>query len=203
MAPKYFVPIVYLHLLAGTGLTFLSSRHPLAVGFFYELALLVVVFGALFALFAMTPGPMKYLVAALFCAALGQTMAAQVQSLEHRNLIGQTLIATLGIFAAMSAVGFLDNQNLLGFGGYLLAALVGLLIARIVYSFVPSESTSKRSLYSMLSWIGAGLFSIYVAYDTQRLKEDMKRKTSPDYVMSSMGLYLDFLNLFQNIGNLK
>jgi hypothetical protein len=204
MAPKYFVPIVYLHLLAGTGATYASSQVPIGSGLAYKIGVIVLSFVALFALFALSPGPLKYLVAALFCALLGQTMTAFVENLEHRDLLAKTLVGTLGVFGAMSAVGFYDNQNLLGFGPYLLAALVGLLIARIGADlFLPSSSPKSTTANKAFSWIGAFLFAAYAAYDTQRMKEDAKSKKSPDYVNSSLGLYLDFLNLFQSIGSLQ
>jgi len=207
MAPKYFVPIIYLHLLAGTGATYASSKHPMGSGLAYKIGVIVSSFVALFALFALSPGPLKYGVAALFCALLGQTMSAFIQDLEHKDLLNKTLIGTLGVFAAMSAVGFYDNQNLLGFGPYLLAALVGLLIARIGTDlFLYSSSASTVSLttaHKAFSWIGAFLFAAYTAYDTQRMKADAKAKKSPDYIDSSLGLYLDFLNLFQSIGSLE
>lgn len=204
MAPKYFIPIIYLHLLAGTGATFASSKFPIGSGLAYKIGILVLSFVALFALFALSPGPLKYLVAALFCALLGQTMTAFVENLEHRDLLGKALIGTLGVFAAMSAIGFYDNQNLLGMGPYLLAALVGLLIARIGADLLlPPSSVKSTTLNKALSWIGAFLFAAYTAYDTQRMKEDAKSKKSPDYIDSSLGLYLDFLNLFQSLGSLE
>lgn len=207
MAPKYFVPIVYLHLLAGTGATYASSQFPMGSGLVYKIGLFVSSFAALFALFALSPGPLKYLVAALFCALLGQTMTASIENLEHRDLLAKTLVGTLGVFGAMSAIGFYDNQNLLGYGPYLLAALIGLLIARIVSAFFlpPSsgKTTKTTTMHKAFSWIGAALFAAYTAYDTQRMKEDAKSKKTPDYVNSSLGLYLDFLNLFQSIGSLE
>jgi hypothetical protein len=104
----------------------------------------------------------------------------------------------------MSAIGFYDNQNLLGMGPYLLAALVGLLIARTGANlFLPSSSPKSTTVNKALSWIGAALFAVYTAYDTQHMKADAKSTKAPDYVNSSLGLYLDFLNLFQSLGSLE
>ena len=201
--PKYFVPTVYLHLLAGTAVTFASSEYPIGAGLPYTIGIAVASFGALFALFALSPGPLKYVVATLFCALLGQSMSILVARLKQQDLLANTLIGTLGVFAAMSAVGFYDNQNLLGFGPYLLAALVGLLIARFVAFFMAPNSTAAKTANTAFSWIGAILFAGYTAYDTQRLKEDARSSKSPDYINSSLGLYLDFLNLFEAVGSLS
>jgi FtsH-binding integral membrane protein len=202
MPPKFFVPIVYLHLLAGTGVTFASSEYPMGSGPFYNIGIVVGSFACLFALLQMSPGPLKYAVAALMCAFLGQTLAPLMKKLGYEKLLAQTLIGTLGVFGAMSAIGFYDNQNLLGFGPYLFAALVGLLLARLGAAFLapPEEAKTANTIFS---WVGAILFAAYTAYDTQRLKKDAKAKASPDYIESSLDLYLDFLNLFQSIGSLE
>jgi FtsH-binding integral membrane protein len=199
MAPKYFIPTVYLHLLAGTAVTFASSEYPMGAGLPYTIGIAVASFGALFALFALSPGPLKYIVAAVLCALLGQSMSILVERLKQKDLLAQTLVGTLGVFAAMSAVGFYDNQNLLGFGPYLLAALVGLLIARLV-AFLMSAAKTTNTVFS---WVATILFSAFTAYDTQRLKEEARSTKSPDYINSSLGLYLDFLNLFEAVGSLE
>jgi FtsH-binding integral membrane protein len=203
MAPKYFIPTVYLHLLAGTAVTFASSEYPMGTGLPYTIGIFVGSLGALFALFALSPGPLKYVVAAVFCALLGQSMSILVERLKQKDLLAQTLVGTLGVFAAMSAVGFYDNQNLLGFGPYLLAALVGLLIARLVAFLMTPDSVAAKTTNTVFSWVATILFSAFTAYDTQRLKEDARSSKAPDYINSSLGLYLDFLNLFESIGSLE
>ena len=203
MPSKSFIPIVYLHLLTGTALTFGSSQYPLATGSLYTIGVAIATFPILFALFYLTPGPLKYVVAALFCAMIGQMLSTLVKRLEHKQLLTQVLASVLGIFAAMTVVGFVDNQNILGFGGYLLAGLVGLILARVgLLIAMPFGADSKTvsTFNTALSWIGTALFSVYVAYDTQRLKSDARSRRTPDYVESSLNLYLDFINLFQNVG---
>jgi FtsH-binding integral membrane protein len=91
-----------------------------------------------------------------------------------------------------------DNQHLLGFGGYLTAALLGLIFGRIIIGImglVGPTSIMNKTADNMLTWFGTVLFAIFVAYDTQKLKEFNKNK-SRNYVRNSLGLYLDILNLF-------
>jgi FtsH-binding integral membrane protein len=207
MSSKSFIPIVYLHLLTGTALTFGSSQYPLATGSLYTIGVGIATFPILFALFFLSPGPLKYVVAALFCAALGQMLSTLVKKLEYKQLLTQVLASVLGIFAAMTVAGFVDNQNLLGFGGYLFAGLVGLILARVGLLIAMgfgfgADSKTVSTFNAALSWIGTALFSVYVAYDTQRLKVDARSRKAPDYVDSSLGLYLDFINLFQNVADI-
>jgi FtsH-binding integral membrane protein len=199
-----FIGIAYLHLLGGLGITAISSKYPVSSNGWALLIESLLSFAVLWVLLALEPGPEKYGLAVLFFALIGQLLTNFVKKLEDQNTLDDVLITVAGIFLAMTAVGFYDNQNVIGFGGYLFAALVGLVVARIllilgILGGAPAKSTS--SINTALSWFGTLLFTVYVAYDTQRLKEDARR-SKKDYVDSSMGLFLDALNLFTNIGDL-
>ena len=152
----------------------------------------------------MQPGPVKYMLAIAFAVVLGQILTKFVKKLEDKKTLDDVLITVAGIFLAMTVVGFYDNQNILGFGVYLFAALISLIVARLLLIFGllgGASSESVSSLNTVLSWFGTALFTVYVAYDTQRIKEDARRKRK-DYINSSMGLFLDALNLFTNVGDI-
>ena len=200
-----YIPMMYLHLLAGAIITFASSEDTLSDTTGYSIAVAILSFVLLLTLLFLPPSPLKYLVAALYCAALGQTMYHLFQTLKQKDLVRPVLVSVCSIFAAMTVAGFLDQQNLLGFGGYLFAALCGLLLARIglILFAVTGATDSLTSANQLLSLLGTGLFSIYVAYDTQRLKADAKRRQkNPDYIEATISLYLDLLNLFVNVADL-
>lgn len=199
-----FIGITYLHLLAGLGLTSISAVNPVYQSSITLLIEAVLSIALLFILFILTPGPLKYIVFAAFSIILGQILANSVKELQSKNILTDVLVTVAGIFLAMTAVGFYDNQNILGFGGYLFAALLGLVLARIailigVVGGAPTNTLS--SVNYALSWVGTILFTVYVAYDTQRLKEDSLLKKK-DYINSSLGLFLDAINLFQNVGDI-
>jgi FtsH-binding integral membrane protein len=65
------------------------------------------------------------------------------------------------------------------------------------------DSVAAKTTNTVFSWVATILFSAFTAYDTQRLKEDARSSKAPDYINSSLGLYLDFLNLFESIGSLE
>jgi len=196
-----FISIVYLHLFAGSALTLASSQHPFDSSRLYTIGASIVSLILLFAMIYMKPGPMKYVVAALYCALLGQTIGPFFEKLQQKDLVQPVLISVCGIFGAMTIAGFLDNQHFLGFGGYLLVALIGLIVARVGTLFLSDTKESTTSARKVLSTIGTGIFAMFVAYDTQRLKEDaQQKKKHPDYIMATMGLYLDMLNLITNVG---
>ena len=121
----------YLHLTAALVITAVSSENVLSsspIAFILEAILLFVL---IFLILASKPGPYKYFLFFLFCVLIGQTIAPIVQQAKARGTLREVLASVGGIFLAMTIVGFVDNQNFLGFGGYLLAALVGLILARI------------------------------------------------------------------------
>lgn len=203
------IGITYLHLLGALGVTAVSSVYPISKSLVAYIVEFVLLFVLLFAMLAISAGPLKYVLFALFAIVTGQLLAQLVEDLKEGNVLKDVLVTVAGIFLAMTAVGFYDNQNILGFGSYLLAALIGLIVARlllIIGVFGGASAGAVSSVNNILSWVGTALFSVYVAYDTQRLKELSKarrgRGSSPDYVDASLGLFLDAINLFQNVGDI-
>lgn len=185
----------YLHLTAALVITAVSSENVLSsspLAFILEAILLFVL---IFLILASKPGPYKYFLFFLFCVLIGQTIAPIVQQAKAKGTLREVLASVGGIFLAMTIVGFVDNQNFLGFGGYLLAALVGLIVARIgliIAKLSDVSSTDISNTNTALNWFATVLFAIFIAYDTQRIKM-IKDK---NYVNSSMGLFLDIINLF-------
>jgi len=198
-----FIGITYLHLLGGLGITALSSQRPISSNPYALLVEALLSFLLIWIVLMLEPGPLKYILAIAFAALLGQILANFVKRLEDKQVLDDVLVIVAGIFLAMTAVGFYDNQNILGFGVYLFAGLIGLIIARIILilGLLGGAPTQLSSINTGLSWFGTALFTVYVAYDTQRMKEDARRKKK-DYVNSSMGLFLDAINLFQNVGDI-
>jgi modulator of FtsH protease len=185
----------YLHLTAALVITAVSSENVLSsspLAFILEAILLFVL---IFLILASKPGPYKYFLFFLFCILIGQTIAPIVQQAKARGTLREVLASVGGIFLAMTIVGFVDNQNFLGFGGYLLAALVGLVLARIgliIAKLSDVSSTDISKTNTALNWFATVLFAIFIAYDTQRIKMTKDK----NYVNSSMGLFLDIINLF-------
>jgi hypothetical protein len=105
----------------------------------------------------------------------------------------------------MVAVGIYDKNNLLGFGPYLFGALIGLIVAQLIIIILVDTRTIEKEQYfegrKLLSFFGVGLFSLFAAYDTQVVKVHARQcKKRGDYINESLGLFLDFVNLFQYLG---
>jgi len=111
--------------------------------------------------------------------------------------IASTFFVTAGTFGAMSAYGYYTKRDLTSLGGFLLMALIGLIIASLVNLFWQNEA-----LYWVSTYAGVLIFVGLTAYDTQKIKEmnsignagtDEDRKEA---IMGALRLYLDFINMF-------
>jgi FtsH-binding integral membrane protein len=198
-----YIPYTYLHLAGGLALTAISSEYPVSKSRLVMFLEFIVILVLIFILGYTKPGPIKYILAALFCILIGQTLWPVIESAENKKVLREVLASVFGIFLAMTALAFYDKGNLLGFGPYLFAALIGLILVRIVLLVLQisdSESIDFTKTNTLLNWAATALFSVYIAYDTQVIK--YRAKKPYDYVDLSLGLFLDIINLFTNIEDL-
>jgi len=103
-------------------------------------------------------------------------------------------LSTLGIFSGLSLYAIQTKYDYTDKGGYLIAFLFGLIIFGI---FIPFTSLPILSI--VYSSIGSIIFSFYIVYDTQLIVGGNHRSIMfhiDDYVLASVSLYLDIINLF-------
>lgn len=206
-----FIGYTYAHLLGALAVVGVSAENNLIkelgwVGYIGALILDIILF---FVLLTMNPGPMKYFIFFLYLVILGQFTAYLVDRLEEKGTLRKVLASVAGIFITMTVVGFIDKQNFLGFGGLLFVALLGVLLGRVgllIYEGTGGNELLANNTRNILSWVSTVLFTVYVAYDTQVLKEEAKvglrKGVKADYINSSFALFLDVLNLFANLGDI-
>ncbi len=219
MSCPYFIAKTFAHITGGLMITGLSARYPVAYTWLQTklqsipvLASLLWLAATLLITFVLVGlpanSPFKYALAILFALVLGQISGQLVKDLDETNRLADVVLLTTGVFLGMVGIGTADRQNLLGFGPYLLGGLVGLIVTQLVLMVVRAVrgiTTQQAGLVGdVLSMLGIGLFAAFTAYDTQVLKEKARLCTgNPDYVDASLGLFLDFLNLFTNFGHLS
>lgn len=109
-----------------------------------------------------------------------------------------TFIITAGTFIAMSMYGYFTKADLSSMGSYLLMILVGVIILMVVNMFIKS---TKFEL--IISAVGVVVFTLLVAFDTQKIKQMSTTVSSADAqtigklaLFGALTLYLDFINLF-------
>jgi FtsH-binding integral membrane protein len=136
--------------------------------------------------------------ALLFCLYAGLTgvvFALLFQVYTTGSVVGAFAGAT-GVFAGMAAYGYTTDRDLSGWGATLFGALIGLIVASVVFAFVGGSAFNL-----IIGWGGVIIFSGLTAYDMQSLKRigaqaggdaDATQKLA---IFGALRLYLDFINL--------
>lgn len=113
-------------------------------------------------------------------------------SFYQATIVLQAFIVTLGIFVGLTLLTAQSNYDFSGLGPYLAAFMMALFFTGLLSVYIPFNNTA----YMVYCVLGAFLFSMYIIYDTYMIF----RRLSPDeYVIASVDLYLDFVNLFLEI----
>jgi FtsH-binding integral membrane protein len=115
-----------------------------------------------------------------------------VVSFYDNVIVLQALIITVGVFLGLTLFTFQSKYDFSGMGPFLFGGLIALCVTGLVGVFLPFSRT-----FDLIMAIGGCLiFSGYIVYDTYMINN----RLSPDeYIMGSISLYLDFINLFINI----
>ena len=78
-----------------------------------------------------------------------------------------------------------------GLGKILFGSLIGLIVAGLISMFL------FPGAYTLVTWIGAAIFALYIGYDYWRAQQ--YAKTIDNAVDSAVAIYLDIINLFLKI----
>lgn len=103
------------------------------------------------------------------------------------SIVTQALLMTTIIFGVMSFFALKTTKDLANMGKMLFVALIVIVIASLINLFL-----GNPLIQVIISAVGAIVFSLYIAYDTQNIIRG--RYDSP--IMAAISLYLDVLNLF-------
>lgn len=111
--------------------------------------------------------------------------------------VARTFFITAIAFGGLSLYGYSTKRDLSGMRTFLMMGLIGIIVASLVSMFFPSTM-----LAFVISVAGVLIFAGLTAYDTQNLKRVYYQVNGSGYeetsaVMGAVGLYLNFVNLFQ------
>ncbi len=134
----------------------------------------------------------------IYAAVNGLTLSL-IFALYTASSIVMTFVATASLFGAMTIVGYTTQRDLTRLGGFLLMALIGLIIGSVINIFFASSA-----LYWILTYAGIAIFLGLTVYNTQRVKNmtlaamqqgdtQLEQRVG---IMGALSLYLDFVNLF-------
>ncbi|MBU1703665.1 Bax inhibitor-1/YccA family protein [Patescibacteria group bacterium] len=135
--------------------------------------------------------PLNYVLFMTFAFVTGLTIVpllALFMVQYGAGIIIKALLATTFMFAGTATFGWVTKRNLSGLGGFLWISLIGMIIVSIIGIFVPWSSTFEM----LFSGFGVILFSAYIMYDIQRVKQFPTMHP----MEVALALYLDIFNLF-------
>ena len=126
----------------------------------------------------------------------------------NKNRFNHVGLTTIGIFLVLSIISYV-YPNLISstWHMYLTIALLALIITRLVEMFL-LDTTIKNSNYSnTITYIAIAIFALFIMFDTNQVViNSVKCGVSPfgpDYINESVNLFLDSLNMFQNIYHIR
>jgi FtsH-binding integral membrane protein len=214
---NYFIAKTFGHVVGALAITTASAANPVIYNEVAKvmnplMAAIFWIFAAIisFLIIGLFPpnSPLKYAMAALSAIIIGQLSGNNFTRLENENLLFRVFFLTTGVFVAMMLVGIYDNQNFLALQSYLVATIIGLIVAELILYFIelfnPQAQANLLGLNTLLTFISVGVFSIYAVTNMQNLKDRAKSCSGqPDFIAESQGLFMTYVNLFQNISNIN
>ncbi len=133
----------------------------------------------------------------LFSVFEGMTLGLIIDSYLARGM-GMVVVnasaTTAGLVLMLSAYAWTTKRDLSGMGTYLMAGLLAVVLAGLVMMVLSMFGVAMGIFGFLLSVVTAVLFSGFVMYDMQRLKNAQEGLDDP--IMLAVGIYLSIFNLF-------
>lgn len=192
---KEFLILIFANLITQLGITYyvMKKTDNPEIGIWPLFGIQVLIIYIL--VYIPMPPIVKFIVFAIFSYTFGLNMS-HLKTKYDEKIIDVALKGALAIFGLMLAVGvvLVGGGIRLGyqFGVFLFWILLALIIAKVVNRLGPQSSAAKK----VFAYIGLGLFSFFIIWDTN---EVLSRDYRGDFITASMDYYLDIVNLFSNL----
>lgn len=105
-------------------------------------------------------------------------------------VVTNAVLVTLTITFIMTAISIAKPQIFAGLGSFLLTTLLILVVVSAISALLSKD-------YIIWSYIGAGIFSLYIGYDLYRAMQ--YPKTKDNAIDCALDIYLDIINLLLKI----
>ena len=132
----------------------------------------------------------------IFAALIGLSLSSIFLILTNENIVS-TFLTIATTFTVISIYGYATKKDLGSIGSFLLMVIIGMIIASIINLFFEGSK-----LQFIMSVVGVIIFTLFTAYDTQRIR-NIYYKTRGNEVLAdklaiygALLLYTDFINLF-------
>lgn len=130
----------------------------------------------------------------VFAATMGVSLSL-LFSVYTAGSIAQALLSTTVSFVALAGWGYFTRRDLRGWGPFLFAGVIGLIVASVVGIFV--SSTALQMTINVLSII---IFLALTAYDMNRIRDmfwgvELQEVERMQW-FGALSLYINFINIF-------
>ncbi len=167
---------------------------PLFRGFVGMILFLAMAFGFIYAIEKTKNSAAGVPVLLGFTFFMGLMLSPLIQStLGFRNgpqLIMTAFAGTAGVFFAMASLASVIKRDLSSMGKWLFVGTMVLLVGGIINVFVGSSAGMMA-----MSMAAIGIFSAWMLYDVKRIIDGGET----NYISATLALYLDIINVFQNL----
>ena len=106
------------------------------------------------------------------------------------ELIMTAFGGTAGVFFLMASLALVIKRDLSGMGQWLFVGVIVLMVGGIINLFVGSSTGML-----VMSLAAIGIFSAYMLYDLKQIIDGGET----NYISATLALYLDIINVFQNL----
>lgn len=129
-----------------------------------------------------------------FAAVMGVSLSLIISVFTTASIVN-ALIGTTVSFAALAGYGYFTKRDLSGFGPFLFAGVIGLIVAGIANIFIASTAL-QMTLNVLCILIFLGL----TAYDMNRIRDMFWNATAAEVGrmqwFGALSLYINFINIF-------
>jgi FtsH-binding integral membrane protein len=129
-----------------------------------------------------------------FAAVMGLSLS-MIFSIYTSASIAQALVGTAVSFGALAGWGYFTKKDISGWGPFLFAGVIGLIVAGVVNIFV--ASTALQMTLNVLTIL---IFLGLTAYDMNRIRDMFWSATSHEIGrmqwFAALSLYINFINIF-------
>lgn len=132
-----------------------------------------------------------------FAAVMGVSLSVLMALFTTASIVN-ALIGTTVSFGALAAWGYFTRRDLSGWGPFLFAGVIGLVIASVVGIFV--QSTALQMTLNVLTIL---IFLGLTAYDMNRIRDMFWSASTEDIGrmqwFAALSLYINFINIFVSL----
>ncbi len=132
----------------------------------------------------------------IFAILIGLSLSSIFLILTNENIVS-TFLTIATTFTVISIYGYATKKDLGSITSFCLMAIIGMIIASII-----NLCSEASKLQFIISVIGVIIFTLFTAYDTQRIRDIYDKIRGNEILANQLAiygallLYTDFINLF-------